>query len=121
MTADDPTSNTPAGAQVLALAEAQLAALGDNFDAAALMALRTVVRGYPDVCGDPVGEVVDSLSHLLDNLIAAGRVDRLALGVHVQAWRLMVNDEPDALSRANMVEGLHAVRDLYAQKAAKAA
>lgn len=121
MTTDDPTENTPDGAQVLALAEAQLAALQDDTDTAALLALRTVVRGYPDVCGDHAGEVVDSLSRLLDNLIAAGRADRLALAVHVRAWRLMVNEEPDALSRAAMVEGLHAVRDLYAQKAAKAA
>lgn len=121
MTADDPIPNTHDGAQVLALAEAQIEALDDDFDTAALMALRTVVHGYPDVCGDHAGEVVDSLSRLLDNLIAAGRSDRLALTVHVRAWRLMVNDEPDALSRATMVEGLHAVRDLYAPKPAKAA
>ena len=105
--------------QVLSLAEAQLAALGTDFDKPALQDLRSVVDSYPDDGHDGAGEVAASLRRLLDNLIAAGRVDREALSVHVRAWRFMVTAEPDDAARAAVLDGLSAVTDLYAD--AKAA
>ena len=120
--ADDartPKANRADDVQVLALAEAQLAALGTDFDQPALQDLRSVADSYPDDGHDGAGEVAASLCRLLDNLIAAGRLDREALRVHVRAWRFMVTAKPDAAARAAVLEGLSAVADLYAD--AKAA
>jgi hypothetical protein len=122
--ADDAKKPKPSQAaagdlQVLSLAEAQLAVLGKTFDAEGLENLRTVVAGYSDPGSEGAGEVVASLAALLDQLFAGRRFDREAIAVHIRAWRLMVTAELEATGRAAVLNGLSAVRGLYAE--AKAA
>ena len=105
-------------AEVLALAEGLLAALGKTFDRDGLETLKGVVASYPDVGRDGAGEVVASLIGLLNDLLAGQQQDKEALSVHVRAWRFMVSRKSDQRERANILGGLAAVRELYAPKAA---
>ena len=101
-------------AEVLALAEGLVAALGETFDRDGLETLRGVVDSYPTLGQDGAGQVVASLIGLLDDLTAGGQQDREALKVHVRAWRFMVAGKSDPAERARIIEGLGAVRALYA-------
>lgn len=106
-------------AEVLALAEGLLSALGKTFDRDGLETLRGVVDSYPDLGRDGAGEVVVSLIGLLNDLLAGEQQDKEALQVHVRAWRFMVSRKSDQKERARILEGLRSVRDLYgADKAA---
>jgi hypothetical protein len=108
-----PPSEAAGDLQVLTLAEALIGAMGDNFDAPALDALRTVAEGYSGAPGSGAGAVTASLSDLLSALLKAGRGDREALAVHVRAWRLMLTHAPDLDGEAALLAGLAAVRGLY--------
>jgi hypothetical protein len=99
---------------LLAGAETCLDRLGKVFDAQRLADLRNVVAQYPNLAGDPIGEVTASLSTLLSRLIRAGRLDREAIAVHLRAWRLMLTQPPDSIDAGPMLTGLRAVSDLYA-------
>lgn len=109
------------GAQVLALAEAQLAALGPAFNPEDMKALYVIVDGYPDIGGDGAGEVVASLARLLAAAITGQRFGRDAVAVHIHAWRYVATARPDGQARAALMTGLTAMTDLYAGKAAEAA
>ncbi len=103
----------------LEAAEVALGDLSEGFDPSAMLALRTLVAGYPDMGVEGSGEVVASLFMLLDNMIASGRIDHKALEVHIQAWRLMATTPPVDEVKTVLLQGLKAIRDLSAQ--AKAA
>lgn len=116
---DKPKAGPRSGdAEVLALAEGLLHALGKTFDRDGLETLKGVVDSYPDVGRDGAGEVVASLIGLLDDMLASEQQDKEALAVHVRAWRFMVSRKSDQRERANILGGLAAVRELYAPKAA---
>lgn len=104
----------PERLNLLMEAEAALAGLGKTFDLQGLTALRTLVAGCPDLGEPGPGEVAASLFMLLDRLIAGGRFDREAVGVHLRAWRLSLVREPDAEGQAALLAGLKSIRDLYA-------
>jgi hypothetical protein len=106
-------------AEVLALAEGLVFALSKTFDASGLETLKGVVDSYPDVGRDGAGEVVASLIGLINDLLGSEQQDKEALAVHVRAWRFMVSRKPDSKERAQLLEGLRSVRELYeAPKAA---
>lgn len=91
-------------------AEAACADLGDDFDPAGLDALRSVVSGYPDTGSPGAGEVAASLFMLLERLITDKRMDREALEIHLQAWRLLVSTEPEPEAAKVLIQGLKAIR-----------
>ncbi len=103
-------------AEVLALAEGLVSCLGKTFDRDGLETLRGVVDSYPDIGRDGAGEVVASLIGLINDLIATQQQDKEALAVHVRAWRFMVSRKPDQKEKAQLIEGLASVRDLYEGK-----
>ena len=105
-------------AEVLALAEGLVAALGKVYVASDLLTLRDVVESYPDQGRDGSADVVASLVGLLDDLIAREELDKDALRVHVHAWRFFVSRRPDKKERLRLLEGLRAVWTLYEEKAA---
>lgn len=105
-------------AEVLALAEGLVFALGKTFNRGDLETLKGVVDSYPNLGRDGAGEVVASLIGLLNDLLASEQLDKEALTVHVRAWRFMVSRKSDQKERAKIIEGLRSVRDLYDEKAA---
>ncbi|WP_293901873.1 hypothetical protein [Phenylobacterium sp.] len=107
-------------ADVLALAEGLVAALGKAPSVSDLQMLRDVVDSYPDDGQDGAGAVVASFIGLLKDMIASNRFDREALAVHTRSWRFMVSRKPDAKERAAILKGLRSVRDLYAEARAAA-
>ena len=106
-------------ADVLALAEGLLLALGKTFDRGDIEVLKDVADSYPDIGRDGAGEVVESLNGLLADFLAEESYDRQAIAVHIRAWRFMVSRKPDAKERRKILAGLADVRSLYAD--AKAA
>ena len=119
MDGDRPKPHRRSGdAEVLALAEGLVAALGKTFNRSDLETLQGVVESYPDVGRDGSADVVKSFLGLLEDLLAAEQLDKEALAVHVRAWRFMVSRKPDQKERAQLLEGLRRVRNLYDDKAA---
>jgi hypothetical protein len=116
---DDKKPHPRAGdAEVLALAEGLVFALGKTFNRGDLETLKGVVDSYPNLGRDGAGEVVGSLIGLLNDLLASEQLDKEALAVHVRAWRFMVSRKSDQKDRARIIDGLRSVRDLYEAKAA---
>jgi len=119
--ADDPDNSPGPGPGALALiitAETQLEELGKAFDAPGLTALRTLISGYPEMGSPGAGEVVASLFMLLGRFLAAGRSDRQAILVHLQAWRLMTAAPVSPEAQAQLLDGLRTIRDIYDDAAA---
>jgi len=116
--ADDKAPNAPNGqdgdADVLALAEGLLGALGRTFDRGDLEVLQQVAESYPDAGRDGGGEVAVSLRGLISDFLEAEAYDREAIAVHVRAWRFMVARKPEKAERLKILSGLRDVRDLYA-------
>lgn len=100
-------------AEVLALAEGLVFAMGKTYAYGDLDTLKGVAASYPDVGRDGAGEVVISLIGLINDLMAREQLDKEALAVHVRAWRFMVSRKPDKKERAQLLEGLRSVRELY--------
>ena len=103
---------------LLELTEARFEAMGPDFDEAAMSELYAIaVRGIGggEVCGTPgVDQALTSFCDLLDRLRTSGRYDRAAIGVHVQAWRLLLApDQPLETSKV-VVDGLLKVSARYA-------
>lgn len=103
---------------LLELTEARFEAMGDEFDEAGVTEIYAIaVRGIGggEVCGTPgVDGALTSLCDLLDHLRNSKRYDRTAIGVHVQAWRVLLTpDQPLEASRI-MVEGLRKVSSRFA-------
>jgi hypothetical protein len=96
-------------------AEMAAAALGKAFDEAGLKTLLQTVAASPGIGAPGVGEVIASLCALVEVMLAARCCDRQAVAVHLQAWRLLLGAEPDADAKAALLQGLKAVRDLYAE------
>ena len=107
-------------AEVLALAEGLVFAMGKTFDRSDLDTLKGVAASYPDVGRDGAGDVVASLIGLIDDLMAREQQDKEALAVHVRAWRFMVSRKPDQNERRLLLEGLRTVRELYYQESTAA-
>lgn len=104
---------------LLELTEARFEAMGEDFDEAGLTELYAIaVRGIGggEVCGTPgVDAALTSFCDLLDSLRTSGRTDRAAIGVHVQAWRVLLTPgQPLDASRV-MVEGLRKVSGRYVE------
>lgn len=112
--AESPPSDAAGDLQVLTLAEALIGAMGDGFDPDALDALRTVAGSFSGAPNSAPGAVTASLTDLIGALLRSGRGDREALAVHVRAWRLMLTAAPGPAGEAALLEGLAAVRGLYA-------
>lgn len=112
--ADTPTEPAREALELVSEAEAQLDALRPGFDAPGLTALRTQISGYPDMGARGAGEVVASLFMLLGRFLAGGRCDNEAILVHLKAWRLFLAAPPSPDGEARLMEGLKAIRDLYA-------
>jgi hypothetical protein len=98
--------------------EATFAALPADFDAEALHGLYLAANGLiglPGIVGlSELETAAYSLADLTDRMIAAGRFEREAVRVHVQALRLL--RRPDALGVAGLGEvlaGLAQVRDKF--------
>ncbi|HEY8573644.1 hypothetical protein [Phenylobacterium sp.] len=103
---------------LLELTEARFEAMGGEFEEAPLAELYAIaVRGIGggEVCGTPgVDQALTSLCDLLDNLRTSQRYDRAAIGVHVQAWRLLLAPENSLEASRVVVEGLRKVSARYA-------
>ena len=103
---------------LLELTEARFEAMGAEFDEGALGEMYAVaVRGIGggEVCGTPgVDQALTSLCDLLDRLRNTGRYDRAAIGVHVQAWRLLLDPTQSPEASRVVVEGLRKVSARYA-------
>ena len=115
MTADSDNKLHPRSgdAEVLALAEGLVSAMGKTYNHGDLDTLKGVAESYPDVGRDGAGEVVASLVALIDDLIAREQQDKEALAVHVRAWRFMVSRKIDQKDRHQLLQGLRSVRELY--------
>ncbi|MGA0605841.1 hypothetical protein ACO2Q0_07550 [Phenylobacterium sp. VNQ135] len=103
---------------LLELADAAFERLGPVFDDAALTDLYAIaVRGIGAgaVCGTPaIDQALTSLCDLIDHLRTTGHYDRAAVGVHLRAWRLLMNpDLPDA-GVQRVLDGLRKVAARYA-------
>lgn len=103
---------------LLEYAEAAFDQLGASFDDVALAEIYSIaVRGIGTgaVCGAPaVDEVLNSLCDLVDHLRTSGRYDRDAVGVHVRAWRLLLNPALPPEGAEPVLEGLRKVSARYA-------
>lgn len=103
---------------LLEYAEAAFDHLGPAFDDAALADLYAVaVRGIGTgaVCGAPaVDEALNSLCDLIDHLRTSGQYDRDAVGVHVRAWRLLLNPDLPPEGAQPVLQGLRKVSARYA-------
>ena len=110
---------------LLELCEAGYATLGDGFDDSALEGLYAIAVkgiGAGEVCGaPPVDIALTSFCDLLDHLRTLRRCDRAAVGVHVQAWRLLMSPGVPKAGAEQILEGLLKVRARYAAEAAAAA
>lgn len=108
-------------AELLALlefADAGFERLGPVFDDGGLADLYAIaVRGIGAgaVCGIPaVDEALTSLCDLIDHLRTTGQYDREAVGVHVRAWRLLMNPDLPEAGAQPVLEGLRKVSARYA-------
>lgn len=103
---------------LLEYAEAALDRLGATFDDAALAELYAIaVRGIGtgSVCGAPaVDEALNSLCDLVDHFRNNGQYDRDAIGVHVRAWRLLLNPDLPVEGAQPVLAGLRKVAARYA-------
>lgn len=103
---------------LLEQAEAAFEQLGAAFDDAALADLYTIaVRGIGTgaVCGAPaVDEALGSLCDLVDHLRSNGKYDRDAIGVHVRAWRLLLNPDLPPEGAQPVLQGLRKVSARFA-------
>lgn len=103
---------------LLELAEQSFDRLGEGFDDAGMAELYSIgVRGIGTgaVCGAPrVDEALTSLCDLLDHLRSSSRFDREAVGVHVRAWRLLMNLDLPSAGGAAVLAGLKKVSARYA-------
>jgi hypothetical protein len=103
---------------LLELTEARFEAMGEAGGEEAMGELYAIaVRGIGggEVCGVPaVDGALTSLCDLLDHLRTTGRYDRAAIGVHVNAWRLLLAGEQPLDAAHTVVEGLRKVSARYA-------
>jgi hypothetical protein len=103
---------------LLELTEARFEAMSAEFDRPAMDELYAIaVRGIGggEVCGMPgVDQALTSFCDLLDRLRTSQRYDRAAIGVHVQAWRLLLAPEQTLEASRVVVEGLRKVSARYA-------
>jgi hypothetical protein len=110
---------------LLELCQAGFQSLKDEFDDAALTELYAIAVkgiGAGEVCGvGGVDAALTSFCDLLDHLRTLKRYDRDAVGVHVQAWRLLMTAGlPDA-GVEQVLAGLRKVTARYAAEVAAAA
>lgn len=103
--------------ELLEAGDAIFARIGADYDDAGLADLyETAVKGIGlgEVSGVAnVDVALNSFCDLLDHLRTHQRYDREAVGVHLRAWRLLMNAElPEEGARAVLL-GLHKVSALY--------
>lgn len=103
---------------LLDYADAAFGRLGETFDDGALAELYAIaVRGIGtgSVCGAPaVDEALNSLCDLVDHFRSNGQYDRDAIGVHIQAWRLLLNPDLPPEGAQPVLSGLRKVAARYA-------
>jgi len=104
---------------LLDTAEAAFAELGNDFDEVRMAGLYAIaVRGIGTgaVCGAPgVDTALTSLCDLLDFLLTGKRHDREAIGVHLQAWRLLMTVDLPQAGADSILAGLRKVTAKYAK------
>lgn len=102
----------------LASCDAALKALGETYDEAAVTALyATAVRGIGAgaVCGAPAVDLaLTSLCDLITYLQGRELHDPKAIGVHIQACRLLMTSDLPEAARETVLEGLRKVTSQYA-------
>jgi hypothetical protein len=105
-------------AALLEYAEAAFERLAPDVDDAGLADLYAIaVRGIGAgaVCGAPgVDDALTSLCDLIDHLRTTGHYDRPAVGVHVRAWRLLMNPDLPLAGAQPVLDGLRKVSARYA-------
>jgi len=110
---------------LLELCEAGCQGLPNDFDDAALAEIYSIAVkgiGAGEVCGVPgVDAALTSFCDLLDHLRSLKRFDREAVGVHVQAWRLLMSGGLPEAGARQVVDGLLKVSGRYAAEVAAAA
>jgi hypothetical protein len=110
---------------LLELCEAGCQGLKDGFDDAALAEIYAIAVkgiGAGEVCAiGGVDAALTSFCDLLDHLRTLKRFDRDAVGVHVQAWRLLMTAGLPAPAAQQVVDGLLKVSRRYAAEVAAAA
>lgn len=88
-------------------------------DLASLYAIAARGIGAGAVCGAPdVDDALGSFCDLINALQSTGRRDTTPLGVHLHAWRLLMNPDLSRPAAAAIVEGLRKVSAHYAQPVA---
>lgn len=101
--------------RLLSDAEAQLAGLGEDA-AGGLSIMRAMIGPYVEMGGmGSAGRVVASLYTVLGDLLKTQRLDRDAVEVHLQAWRLTLIHDLDEEATQTLFAGLKSVRDFYAE------
>lgn len=102
---------------LLELCEAGFAGLGESYDDEGLAGLYAVAVkgiGAGKVCGAPAVDVaLTSFCDLLDHLRTHHRYDREAIGVHVRAWRLLMNPGLPEAGCNQILDGLRKVSERY--------
>lgn len=102
---------------LLELCQARFETLGEANDDEGMAELYAIaVRGIGggEVCQLPTADIVlTSLCDLLDHLRTSQRYDRPAIGVHIQAWRMLMATGEQPASAA-MADGLRKVSARYA-------
>lgn len=103
---------------LLELAQARLDEMGETLDDAGMADLYAIaVRGIGggEVCERPSVDVaLTSLCDLLDRLRTRGAYDRAAIAVHVQSWRLLMNQDGTEAGAEAVIDGLRKVSARYA-------
>jgi hypothetical protein len=103
---------------LLELAQARLDEMGEALDDAGMADLYAIaVRGIGggEVCDRPgVDMALTSLCDLLDRLRTKGAYDRPAISVHVQSWRLLMNESGADEAVEAIIQGLRKVSARYA-------
>lgn len=98
---------------LLELCDAALREMGETYDEAATMGLYAIaVRGIGagSVCGAPAVDIaLTSLCDLLTHLQGRQALDRKAIEVHLQAWRLLMTQDLPQAACDTVIEGLRRV------------
>jgi hypothetical protein len=103
--------------EALSAAETIFAGIGQGYDDQAVVELyNAAVRsiGLGDVCGaKSVDVALHSLCDLLDHFRTHQRYDGEAVGVHLRAWRLLINTELPEEGAQAVLAGLNKVSAHY--------
>lgn len=107
---------------LLRAAEYTYGRLSSDFDGGALNRLYVTAAegiGLGSLCGRPhVDDILVSLCDLLQGLSGRGSNDRLAISVHMSAWRMLMTHALNASEIKALLEGLRKVSVNYPRSSA---